>query len=204
MYHLLQAAGILAYLSTQGHTQPTPGVHTSESSGAWEAISQEEIRSDFVTYLYFLPPQFGIVYTVACDFTNEDWPPEIWGWRCRNPKKRYNISFWAEFNGTSITELCYRRAQGLIYEKYGIYDYNKVTMVDAYRRIGDYERLRDEAVRINGDLSLKPHPTNPDLRLDKFGEEWYYVSKEWVFHNILIPKRSLLVEYRRKDLRPGG
>lgn len=203
MYHLLKGLAGLVYLSMQGKTLPPPDYHGSTSNGAWGASNASRLRSDFMMECTMLPAVIGTAYTQGCDFNDIEWPAEIWGWRVRDPKKKYNIGIYALANNCHVTDLCYRKAIGAFYVKYGIEMYTGVTLQDVKKSlVRRYDDLSRELYDMWSTIDLKPNPDNPNLAVDRWGKEWYYVSKEWVFNNILVPKRRLLVEKRKEQLKP--
>lgn len=203
MHHLLTGLAGLVYLGTQGKTSPPPAYHGVESNGAWGASNASRLRSDFMMECTMLPAVIGTAYTQGCDFSNLTWPAEIWGWRVRNPQTKYNIAYYALANNCNVTDLCYRKALGAFYVKYGIEMYTGVTLLDVKKSIVRYYDDLSREVRDRWfTMALNPSQDNPNIAVDRWGEEWYYVSKEWVFNNILVPKRRLLVEKRQEQLQP--
>lgn len=189
-WNFLAGLASFAYLSTQGHTQARSIYKGPYATGDRSYADKQEIAQKFDLYAKLFIDHRAV--TGGCTYYSElNYPATIWGWRCKTTEPKIAIWMYAGANDCTINELSAREGQAHVYLEYGIEDYSDYNV----RRIWLQDWGNKEYV-----WRLYPHPINDKLRIDKEGNEWYYISKEYLYAHYLRPARKAELEKRCKQL----
>ena len=193
--NFLLGLGSLAYLSTQGHKKKrhsASAVPSRFGTGDRAYANSEKIRRDYLSEARSVIHNWrGMSGGCYDDYSDADYPAGIWGWRCYDIERKYTIWAYAGANKCTINELCARYGQAEIYLKYGIENYSGFTTSKIWIENWGHETF---------EFPLYPHPTNDKLRIDKYGVEWYYISKEDMYDYYLRPAREEHLKMMQRKL----
>lgn len=193
--NFLLGLGSLAYLSTQGNKNKrhtASAVPSQYATGDRSYANSEEIRRDYLWAAQDLIRNRQGMSGGCCDhYSDADYPAGIWGWRCYNLDVAPSIWQYAGANDCTINELAARAGRAEIYLKYGISGYNGYNTSKIFIESWGNERR---------EFKLFPHPTNSELRIDKNGVEWYYISKGDMYDYFLRPARQEHLKMMQRKL----
>lgn len=191
----LLGLGALGYLSTQGNKRggrAASRVTSKYATGGRSYADNEEIHRDFLFYARLTVPSWQAMNGgISKEYSDGEYPAGIWGWRCYSLDAAPTIFQYAGANNCTVNELCARYGQARIYIKYGIENYSDYTTSKIW-----IERWGNEIY----EHELYPHPVNDKLRIDKYGVEWYYISKEDMYDYYLRPAREEHLKMMQRQL----
>ena len=193
-FEIFKAAIALGILSLKGDGRKTPKEHGEYSNGVWGTISQEKLKTYYTQHITDFINMKNYWWYQSVSYNNVTWPAYIWGWRSYDPEKKVPIYAYAHFNNCPVSELCKRYIDGKIYLDFGIENFSSHNSMYSFSEKQLDKEYFNWVRQISPGCLVKDN-NSEEYMIDRWGNRWYYLSKDNLYDELLIPYRNEIVKH---------